>query len=145
MIVVPGRTNCRISRQSVLASLLLLGHSARKHSPDPRATPPITHFPMTRLPQLNFLLPNLDSSIPTIWIRTTALNDVGVPDWKFKKHVRPIAESLLVDRTFFLRLIQAHRLNLENFSYVARKILNRPGSSQALLSLSSRGEALRPE
>ena len=63
----------------------------------------------------------------------TALNDVGVPDWKFKKHVRLIAESILVDRTSFLRLIQAHRLNLENFSYVARKILNRPGSSQALL------------
>ena len=35
----------------LLASLSLLGHSTKKHSPDPRATPPITHFPITRLPQ----------------------------------------------------------------------------------------------
>ena len=75
---------------------------------------------------------------------STALNDVGVPDWKFKKHVRPIAEALLVDKKTFLLRIQGGRLNLENFAYVARTILNRPGSSQTRVNLSLRGGALRP-
>ena len=74
----------------------------------------------------------------------SALSDLGIPSWKFKAHVRPIAEGILVDSASFFLGIQKHRPNLDSFKFVAEKILKKPSSYSTLMDLSLTGRALAP-
>ena len=104
MSVVPGSVRARIRFVSV--STVLSGTGTRNVLPDPRSTPPNTHWPLTGCPLWYFRRPNLLPSISTVLLGPPIFSELP---FKYTSGVsaehNPVRDRVITEVMFVLDLV----------------------------------------